>query len=83
MKTIKAADVGYSKAFLELANFYYYGRGIVTEDYFKAAQYYEKYFKSEEMEKGKRAWIDNLVKIYNRGGHGVEKDKEKAKYWGG
>ncbi|MGA9211281.1 tetratricopeptide repeat protein [Kaistella sp.] len=73
----KAAD-SYLRGMLETANFYYTGKGKTTKDYAKAAKYYEEYY---ETKKKNEAYLDNLIDIYNRGGHGIEKDKEKAKYW--
>ena len=73
-----AAKSGYFDGMLETANFYYVGRGGITKDYAKAAKYYEEYY---EYKKKNESYLDNLIDIYNRGGYGVEKDKEKAKYW--
>jgi len=74
----KYAEAGYAKGMLETANIYFIGKGGVAKDYAKAAKYYEQYY---ENEKKNENFIDNLIDIYNRGGYGVEKDKEKAKYW--
>lgn len=74
----KYAEAGYSQGMLETANIYFTGKVGITKDYVKAAKYYEKYY---ETEKKNQSYLDNLIDIYNRGGHGVEKDKEKAKYW--
>lgn len=73
-----AAENGYSEAELETANLYYSGKGGIAKDYQKAAKYYELYY---EKEKKNESYIDNLIDIYIRGGNGIEKDKEKAKYW--
>ena len=73
----KYAEAGYAKGMLETATIYFTGKGGVEKDYAKAAKYYEKYY---EEEKNKND-LDNLIDIYNRGGYGVEKNKEKAKYW--
>lgn len=74
----KAADLGYTKGMIKAADFYFTGKDGITKDYAKAAKYYEKYYNSE---KKNAAYIDSLIQIYSRGGHGVEKDKEKAKKW--
>ncbi|MGA9211280.1 SEL1-like repeat protein [Kaistella sp.] len=74
----KAAEVGYPSGMLETANLYFSGNAGITKDYTKAAKYYESYY---EIKKENKPYLDNLIEIYNRGGHGVEKDKEKAKYW--
>jgi len=74
----KAAEAGYLQGILETANLYFSGKGGITKNYTKAAKYYESYYKSEKKNEG---YLDNLIEIYNRGGHGMEKDKEKAKYW--
>lgn len=74
----KAAEAGNTEAMPKIANLYYSGKNNITKDYAKAAKYYEQYYNSE---KKNEAYIDNLIEIYNRGGHGVEKDKEKAKHW--
>ncbi|MGB3345625.1 MAG: tetratricopeptide repeat protein [Aequorivita sp.] len=73
-----AAKSGYFDGMLETANFHYVGRGGITKDYAKAAKYYEEYY---EYKKKNESYLDNLIDIYNRGGHGMEKDKEKAKHW--
>lgn len=77
----KYAEAGYYKGMLEAANIYYSGKGSISKDYAKAATYYEAYFNNKERDKENDTYIDNLINIYNRGGYGVEKDKEKAKYW--
>lgn len=74
----KAAEGGYKKSMLETAYLYFSGKGGITKDYTKAIKYYEEYYNSE---KKNESYIDNLIEMYNRGGHGIEKDKEKAKYW--
>ena len=74
----KAAEAGYLKGMLETASLYFSGKGGITKDYAKATKYYEKYY---EDKKKNESYIDNLIEIYNRGGNGIEKDKEKAKYW--
>lgn len=74
----KAAAEGYLKGIMESANIYYSGQGGVPKDFAKAAKYYEQYYDSKEKNE---SYIDNLIKIYSNGGHGLEKDKEKAKYW--
>lgn len=73
-----AAEEGYKESILETAYLYFSGKGGITKDYAKAIKYYEKYYNSE---KKNESYIDNLIEIYNRGGNGIEKDKEKAKYW--
>ncbi|TGN22534.1 tetratricopeptide repeat protein [Empedobacter tilapiae] len=74
----KAAEAGYLKGMLETANLYFSGKGGITKDYAKAAKYYEEYYNDK---KENESYINNLIEIYNRGGNGIEKDKEKAKYW--
>jgi len=73
-----AAEGGYLKGILESANIYFSGKGGITKDYVKAIKYYEKYYDNV---KKNESYIDNLIEMYNRGGNGIEKDKEKAKYW--
>lgn len=77
----KAAQAGYIRGMLEAANIYYLGKAGISKDYAKAAKYYETYFSNENRDKDNDRYIDNLINIYNRGGYGMEKDKEKAKYW--
>lgn len=74
----KAAEAGYFDGMLETANLYFSGEGNITKDYLKAVNYYEKYYENKKENEG---YLDHLINIYNRGGHGVAKDKEKAKYW--
>ena len=75
---VKAADVGYSEGMIKAADFYFTGKDGIAKDYAKAAKYYESYYNNE---KKIDVYLDNLIVIYNRGGYGVEKDKEKAKKW--
>lgn len=77
----KAREIGHLRGALETAHIYYLGNGGITKDYVKAAMYYEAYFSSENRDKENDTYLDNLINIYNRGGHGAEKDKEKTKYW--
>lgn len=74
----KAADVGYSEGMIKAADFYFTGKDGITKDYAKAAKYYESYYNNE---KKIDVYLDNLISIYNRGGYGVEKDKEKVRKW--
>lgn len=74
----KYAEAGYTEGMIKTANIYFSGKGGITKDYAKAIKYYEKYYNSE---KKNESYIDNLIEMYNRGGNGIEKDKEKAKYW--
>lgn len=74
----KSVLSGNKASLLRIADIYYSGIGGADKDYFKAAKYYEKYY---EIEKKNDSYIDNLIEIYNRGGNGIEKDKEKAKKW--
>lgn len=74
----KSAEAGSFKGKLGAANLYFSGKGGIAKDYAKAAKYYEAYY---EKEKKNESYIDNLIEMYNRGGNGIEKDKEKAKYW--
>lgn len=74
----KAAESGNYEAIYKTASLYFSGKGGITKDYAKAAKYYEKYYDNV---KKNESYIDNLIEMYNRGGNGIEKDKEKAKYW--
>ncbi len=74
----KAAEAGYYSAMLKTANLYFSGKGGITKDYAKAIKYYEKYY---ENKKKNESYIDNLIEMYSSGGNGIEKNKEKAKYW--
>lgn len=74
----KVAEAEFLRGILETANLYFSGIGGITKDYAKAAKYYEKYY---SFKKENESYIDNLIKMYNSGGNGIEKDKEKAKYW--
>jgi len=74
----KAIDKGDITAMPRIGNLYYQGEYGVAKDYAKAAEYYESYY---ENEKKNEAYLDNLIEIYSRGGYGIIKDKEKAKYW--
>src|SRR5690606_37798071 len=74
----KAAEANYLIGMMETASLYYSGKGGITKDYAKAANYYERYYASE---KSNESYLDNLIDIYNRGGNGITKNKEKAKYW--
>lgn len=74
----KAAENGQKSSILETANIYFSGKGGITKNYAKAAMYYEKYY---DKVKKNESYIDNLIEMYNRGGNGIEKDKDKAKKW--
>lgn len=74
----KAAENGHKGSTLETANIYFSGKGGITKNYAKAAMYYEKYY--DKVMKNE-SYIDNLIEMYNRGGNGIEKDKDKAKKW--
>ncbi|TDQ76603.1 tetratricopeptide repeat protein [Sphingobacterium yanglingense] len=73
----KVAEV-YPEVTLKTANLYFSGKGGITKDYAKAIKYYEKYYDNK---KKNESYIDNLIEMYSRGGNGIEKNKEKAKYW--
>lgn len=74
----KAAEIGYTDGMLQTANIYYSSKDGITKDFAKAVKYYEKYY---ERKKKNEAYIDNIIDMYNRGGNGLEKNKEKVKYW--
>lgn len=73
-----AMNAGQLRSKYLVAHIYFSGEGGITKDYAKAIKYYEEYYTSE---KKNDSYIDNLIEMYNRGGNGIEKDKEKAKYW--
>ena len=74
----RAMNAGQLRSKYLVAHIYFSGEGGITKDYAKAVKYYEEYYNSE---KKNESYIDNLIEMYNRGGNGIEKDKEKAKYW--
>lgn len=74
----KYAEAGYTEGMIKTANIYFSGKGGIPKDFAKATKYYEKYY---DQEKKNEAYLDNLIEIYNRGGYGIEKDKEKSKKW--
>lgn len=66
------------QALLNLGNLYYRGLGIIDKDYTKAVKYYTEYYRYK---KESESYINNLIRIYTKGGYGMEVDLGKAKYW--
>ena len=74
----KAHNNGENSVLRILGRIYYSGTLGIDRDYSKSEKYYLEYF---ENYKENEDYLNDLIDIYNRGGYGVEKDKEKAKKW--
>lgn len=68
---LKSAELGYSGAYIEVGNIYYYGKGVAT-DYHEALKWYQK--AADELESEA---YEKLAEIYHYG-KGVDKDLVKA-----
>lgn len=75
----KAADKGDATAMYQLGSAYQYGNlSPVKRDYTKAVEWYTKALENGIDDKRKGIIYGELYKLYKGGGHGLEKNKEKA-----